>query len=719
MSVYKQGYKVIAMKLLSLNKNKYLFSACAMALVVLAHPAHAESPPLDLEAKTIEYLEDGKVVAATGGIVVTSEEHGTIKADSLKYYTEEDRLVATGQVVFTDADGTVTRTQTLEIDDAFKKGVTTLLLVELSPDSSAHFWAKKASLNGDMLTFENAVYSACPLPEDLRSSLERGDHEKLDESSAPIWQIRSSKATADLEEEVVVHNNMWFDVYGQPIFWLPWMRHAATGDKALTGFLQPSLGTSGNRGQEVTVPFYWRQAPNLDATLEARYMTERGLLMSGEQRFTKGDTTGAFRAGIIDDDELDDTRTYITGSAEHVADPGRRFGLHVQHASDDTFFDDFLGFNPNFLTSGIYAEDASDDHYLGVTSTYYQDTRANQPAAFTPQPAFNAVFDKEFDIRGPDEQVFIRSDFLTLEREQGLDMRRLITHLGWQKHINTTGGNLFDIEASVRGDIYNVDANPSGDKWAEQITPQVSVMWQNPFISSSGKHVITPMVKAVGTTTNNNGPEIPNEDSFSFELDAANLFQENRFAGQDRIENGFRVIYGLENTWTKDHNQAFSLFLGQSWRTGSDNTFPAGSGLTTQLSDWVGQARLQTGIFQLTNRFRLDKDTIDPRRVDSFFTVGNPEDTYLGLAYTFERGEEEVRAQGRWQMDNAWALSGSWQRDLTSGGKLLQAEGGLTYTHCCYEVSFKVRRRGFENRNVDASTDFILNFSLLTHGRKD
>lgn len=698
-----------------------LLASSAIFALSAQSPVSAADTPLDLEAGTIEYLEDGKVVAATGGVIVTSDEHGRIEAEGLKYFTEEDKLIATGHVVFTDTDGMVTRTQNLEIDDEFKEGVTSLLLVELSPDNSAHFWAKKARLDGNTLIFTDAVYSACPLPDDLRENLEDGDKQKVEGSGAPVWQIRSDEARADMDEEIVVHKNMWFDVYGQPVFWLPYMRHAATSEKALSGFLKPELATSGNRGEEITTQYYWRQAPNLDATLEARYMSKRGLLASGEQRFRVGNTSGRFLGGVIDDDELNDTRAYIIGSTEHVVSPGQRFGINVQQATDDTFFDDFLGFNPNFLTSSVYAEDASEDHYFGISSTFYEDIRLGRNENLTPQPIIDAEFEREFNIGSPNEQIFVAADLLTLEREQGLDMRRLSTRLGWQKHINTESGNLFDLEASVRGDVYNIDNNTTtNQEWAEQITPQISAMWQNPFISEGGSHVVTPMVKVVGTTTNNNAPEVPNEDSFSFELDAANLFQENRFAGQDRIENGVRVIYGLENTWTQKHSQAFSLFLGQSWRTGSDNTFPSDSGHTTKLSDWVGQARLQTGLFSLTNRFRLDKDSLDPRRVDSFFTVGRPDDSFLSLTYSFEQGgAEEIRGDARWEVNNAWALSGRWQRDLTSGGRLLQAEGGITYTHCCYEVAFKVRRRGFENRNVESSTDFIINFGLLTSGRKE
>ena len=694
------------------------------ACVASVNTARAdETPPIDLEAETIEYLQQGRVLSAKGDVVVISQTYGKIVADILTYNQDKNHLIATGNVKFTDAEGRVTRTQRLEIDDQFKKGITSLLLVKLSPDSSAHFWAEKAQLEDNTLVFNDATYSACPLPKDLRKNLTQGNEDKVNHSSAPVsapvWQIRSDEARADMDEKVIVHNNMWLDVYGQPVLWLPWMRHAASEDKALSGFLKPEVATSGNRGEELSLQYYWRQSDNLDATFESRYMSERGLLGSAEQRFSVGNTSGRFKGGVIDDEELDDTRAYITGSTEHVAQPGRRFGLNVQQATDETFFDDFLGFNPSFLTSSVYAEDASQDHYFGVSSTFFEDIRVGSDDDRTPQPVINGTFEKEFALNGANEQLFINSDFLTLERDEGLDMRRFINKFGWQKHINTSDGHLLDLQASVRGDIYNIDNNTTtNQEWAQRLTPEISAMWQNPLISQGGSHVITPMVKAVATPTDTTDPEIPNEDSLSFELDAANLFQENRFAGNDKIENGFRLIYGLENTWTKNHNQAFNLFLGQSWRTGGDNEFLANSGHSTKLSDWIGQARIQTDLFQFTNRFRLQKDSLDPQRVDSFFTVGTPGETFLGLTYSFEKGNtEELRSNARWQMNEGWAISGEWQRDLTQGGKLLQAEGGVTYTHCCYEVSLKVRRRGFENRNVDSSTDFIVNFDLLTQGR--
>ena len=698
-----------------------LFGFMALAAPTYAEPSPADSlpqgtPELDLEAHTISYQKKGELIVATGGVIVTSEAYGRLVADELKYITKENKLFATGNVIYTNTDGVVTKTQSIEIDDQFKDGLTSLLLVELSPDSSAHVWAKKAKLKDNLLTLENAVYSACPLPEKLRNDLEDGSNSES--NPAPVWQIRSGEAQANLDEDIVVHKNMWFDVYGQPVLWIPWMRHATNSKKALSGFLKPEVATSGNRGEEATLQYYWRQTENLDATLEARYMSERGLLGSAEQRFTFGNTSGQFEGGLIDDKELDDTRAYIIGSTEHVLKPGRRFGLNVQQATDDTFFDDFLGFNPSFLTSSVYAEDASKNHYFGISSTYFEDIRLGSDDDTTPQPLVNVTFEKKFERGHPNEQFFIASDFVTLERTDGLDTRRLLTELGWEKHINTDSGHLFDLKASVRGDIYHTDNNTNQEDWSERITPQISAMWQNPLISKGGGHVITPVIKAIGTPTDTTNSSIPNEDSLSFELDAANLFEENRFAGNDRIENGLRVIYGLDNTWTKDHNQAFNLFLGQSWRTGSDASFPDNSGHTTKLSDWVGQARVQTEYFQLTNRFRLNKDTLNPQRVDSFFTVGDLDNTFLNLAYSFEKGTtEEIRADSQWRMTDTWAVSGSWQQDLTNGGKLLQAEGGLTYSHCCYEVSFKVRRRGFENRNVESSTDFIVNFNLLTHGK--
>ena len=670
----------------------------------------------DLDANKVYYEQNGDVVRAVGKVKVSSSDHGSVEADNIYYYPKEDRLVAEGNIIFTSPEGLVTRTHKIELTDEFKAGTSEALNIRIEKYENAHINAQGASFEGNEIHFTDAVYSACPVRQTYN---EDGSLKKAD---APVWRIRSNDIKVDTEDETITYNNMWFDVYGTPVMWLPYLRHPANPDKAYTGMMPPNVGTSGNRGQEVTTSFYWRQNEHNDAEIEARYMTKRGLLLSGDQRFIWGDnTTGAFEGGVIDDDELNNTRSYIDGSVEHVFDPGQRAGLTVQRSSDDTFYDDFLRKNPNWLKSSVYGEDTSDNHYLGISSTYYTDQRINRPSAQTPQPMLNLTANKVFDIANrQNEEYFVNSSFVTLERESGVDMRRGIVEAGWRKHVNTRDGSLFDIQASVLGSAYNIDNNPTNETNEQRILPEVSVMWQKPFISPTGSHVITPMAKMVASPTGNNPSDIPNEESTYVEVAATNLFSNNRYAGQDRFENGTRFIYGLENSWTRNYNRQFSLFVGQSYRLNGDDNFAQNSGLSTDFSDWVSQARIQTRDASLSTRFRLDNSNLTPRRIDTIFTMGQQTNDYFSLLYTYlDGGNEEVQANAQIKLNEEWKIGGAWQHDLNGGGKLLRAEGRLTYTHCCYKVSFIVRRRGFENRNVESSTDYLLSFDLLTLGRKD
>ncbi len=38
-------------------------------------------------------------------------------------------------------------------------------------------------------------------------------------------------------------------------------------------------------GMDISVPYYWNMAPNYDAVLRPRYMSERGLMLAGDFRY--------------------------------------------------------------------------------------------------------------------------------------------------------------------------------------------------------------------------------------------------------------------------------------------------------------------------------------------------------------------------------------------------------------------------------------------------
>ena len=71
---------------------------------------------------------------------------------------------------------------------------------------------------------------------------------------------------------------------GVPIAYTPWLEFPLSNERK-SGFLTPTLGSSGMRGFDATVPYYLNLAPNYDATLTPRVMTKRGFQLGAQFRY--------------------------------------------------------------------------------------------------------------------------------------------------------------------------------------------------------------------------------------------------------------------------------------------------------------------------------------------------------------------------------------------------------------------------------------------------
>src|SRR5262249_28597387 len=145
------------------------------------------------------------------------------------------------------------------------------------------------------------------------------------------------------------------------------------------------------------------------------------------------------------------------------------------------------------------------------------------------------------------------------------------------------------------GDIYDIKDAVDPENAANRFTglkarafPQISADWHYPLIRRTGERTYVTVEPIAGFVA---GPKvgrqwwIPNEDAIDQVFDETNLFQPNRNTGDDRIEGGQRLNYGLKFGLHDAGGGATTLFLGQSFRLQRDASFPSGSGLRSGLSD--------------------------------------------------------------------------------------------------------------------------------------
>ncbi|WP_447529563.1 LPS-assembly protein LptD [Vreelandella sp. TE19] len=162
------------------------------------------------------------------------------------------------------------------------------------------------------------------------------------------WQLVSSDIRLDQAAGFGTARNARLEVKDVPVFYWPWVRFPLD-ERRQTGFLWPTLGFS-NSGLDYAQPFYWNIAPNQDATITPRLMSDRGLLLNGEYRYLLDESQGMVEGGYLADDGGRRTgdnrfegqdRWYIDARHRGRVNPRSNYSLRYGGASDGRYFDDF------------------------------------------------------------------------------------------------------------------------------------------------------------------------------------------------------------------------------------------------------------------------------------------------------------------------------------------------------------------------------------------
>jgi LPS-assembly protein len=270
------------------------------------------------------------------------------------------------------------------------------------------------------------------------------------------------------------------------------------------------------------------------------------------------------------------------------------------------------------------------------------------------------------------------------------------------------------LNASLETDYYWTQ-NPTADPVTNQVTaqrsagrvfPQAYAVMSYPVERPIGyaNLVVEPIVSMVAAPAYANNTSIPNEDSNDIQLDAANLFNGNRFPGIDRIEDGSRVTYGVRTGLYNIGTGYTTLFLGQSYRITGNTVYPPDSGLQTRFSDFVGEIQIVPGrLIDVDYRFELANDLKTDRLQEVNFRLG-PDDYGVFGTYLFagsivlppatvfgipinpnlaaaERNELTMAAY--YKFDENWSVTAGETAELTHPRALLRYSVSAGYADDC------------------------------------
>ncbi|MEM9102414.1 MAG: LPS assembly protein LptD [Pseudomonadota bacterium] len=289
------------------------------------------SEQLHLDADTFSgSIEDG-VVEIQGNVQVELGDQ-RLFADQAKYFREDFAFEATGDVVYSTDELMFTA----DAISANLKQQSATLSNSRYQSRMSFFRGGADNINVDgnagEVVLTSATYTACP-------------------PSQESWRIEASQITLSDTQGWGYAENMVLKVQDLPIFYFPAFTFPLN-DQRKSGFLYPSIRSSNDTGFDVGIPYYWNIAPNLDATIIPRILTDVGPHIASEVRYLRPYFEGQIAAGYVNEDQRIEDRNQGALVAENTA--------------EERWILQFIASNPNAI-NWFYNLDytlISDDNYL-------------------------------------------------------------------------------------------------------------------------------------------------------------------------------------------------------------------------------------------------------------------------------------------------------------------------------------------------------------------
>ena len=553
-----------------------------------------------------------------------------------------------------------------------------------------------------IIELDDGYYTYCP-PRNADWLLQAGEIE-LD-PDAGVGTARDAKITLD----------------GFPIFYTPWIQFPLD-DRRKSGFLFPEITDDSNGGLDLATPYYFNLAPNMDATLTPRLITDRGLLTELEYRYLS-ENFGAWTLGgaYIGGDEQyqldvpgeDGDRWLATADQRGLFKQRWRSRIDFTRASDDEYFND-IGTTTLQQKQSTHLLQRGEIDYLGDAwqaslrlesfQTIARDVQ-NDPYSKLPQLTLT---------RSAAQQNFApnllwESDYAYFDHDELTTGHRLYNEVGVNYPMEWIWG-FVKPTAKYRQVNYQLDEDIVVDGEMED-TPDTGA----PMFSLDGglfferetrwgMQTLEPRLYYLYSEREDQD-DLPNFDSNELTFTYNQLYRETRFSGNDRIDDSNQVTVGITTRLLDPESgtQTFAASLGQIFYF--DDRLVNLNGV--QQEDTEGSSAIAAEIelalaanwgFRSAWLWNTDNSELDQSTLQVGWEGNNGALVNLGYSYRRNRGTlnngidiDQVDLSTYWPINKEWRVFLRSLYDLEAGDRLNDMLG-IEYNSCCYRLRLVYQR---------------------------
>ncbi len=657
---------------------------------------------------TADYTEvfDKEITSFFGNVEIIRADQRVL-SDKATYDTVSETMDAQGQVIYTDNEISLfsdTVSLNLKSNEARLRNAIFISLSGPIRGSADVVYRDNKFLS----RYKNVAFTSC----------RPGNQD---------WVLHADRLKMNKQTGKGSAKHAWLEFKGAPLLYTPYISFP-TDDRRMTGLLAPSFGSADENGFDVTLPYYWNIAPNYDLILRPRYMSKRGVMIGGEFRYLTEKSNGLIGLEYLPYDILEQKQRYSgTFKNRTIFMPGLDSNIDLNYVSDDEYFDELnnaLGMsNDRFLQSQANLNYRREGVFFTTHFESYQTIDKNvikgdEPYQKLPQVLLN--FDHSFEDWPVD--IAMDNEYVNFYRSGRVSGHRINVKPSIAIPIKTAG-YFFKPKFSWQHSEYFLNNQLDGK--SSRISRSLPIFSTDSgliferdieFGNSSYLNTLEPRLFYL-YIPNKNQDDIPIFDSSLYDFSFSSLFRENRFSGNDRVQDANQITAALTSRLidSKTGQERLKFSVGEIFyfkdREVVIKGTPEREGFSNPIAALSGQLTKQLS-FSSDIHWDLEEDDIARGHVQ--LTYRNQPSQIFNLGYRY-RGEDErsaiksisrIDTSIRWPILDNWYGVGRLQYSFKYQSTT-ESFIGLEKDSCCWR--FRIIWRRFANTLKDSLTnDFIL-----------
>ena len=717
------------------------FSTLSLALtsgfLPLSLYAQEEKTPIDMNADRLEMDRKEGTLKAEGDVRIVQTGLLELRADKAEYRYLFKEIEATGHIrLVRKEDIFVSERMVFDIKNQTGTFENAQINLQgpggIAAAKKVIFRHEEGKRDNDLFTLEESTFTNC-------------ECEIGADAPAPPWHFTAKKVEIDREENSVTARNIRLYAGGIPVFAFPWWQQPLL-PKPKSGFLQPEFRSGGN-GFETEVPYFWSIAPDKDATLALRSLSQRGLMAKLQYRYLGQNFKGQWDVnGLYDTDE---ERYRGLTVFKHDHNLGKwQLRSHLENSRTRDFINDF-------------EQSLVDKRSRRLESSVALDRIWLRPQGYSRfQSGVRWFQDLE---QGNDDYTMQSLPYILLADSRKLGTDPEENH--WRLDSETRLDNFYQIvgNASQRIDVaptirfrtplemghvsaalgvretaYLLDGDPNQTNLDRSETlhresAHLSLRWDGALSKVYGnayQHTIEPRLQYVVNSSTDQS-KLPNYDASLRSFTVTDIFAHNLYSGVDRISDIHWMGYGITSrllSYDEERNTLAEkgvFTIGQRWAPQDNREYQNGhafSSVATRLEvnvsdhlsfvNTVGYDPYQKEIESLDSLLSIQwangmNTTNTPERWDGGLTLGhhfnNPElsgqvevdpsslTTLFGLQENSREKVNDLSLDGSLRLSDHWLWKQQTDYSLTSN-EFKSWKTGLTYEHQCWSFELTAGR---------------------------